>query len=268
MRFYVLSVLPDIFESFGKAGIFGKACQRGLLGLTVINPRDFTEDKHRTVDDTPYGGGNGMVMLPGPVVAAMEDAESREAAISGARPLRIVLTPQGEPFTQALAHELSRETALTLVCGRYEGIDERAVRRADREISIGDYVLMGGEVGAMALMEAVGRLRPHVLGNPLSTDEESHSAGLLEYPQYTRPPVFRDDAVPPELLSGHHAEVRAYRRRESLRRTLERRPELLEKATLDKKDRAHLAALRDELDRQRAVERPVVETSPDDEDLS
>ena len=231
MRFYVVTVLPEMLESFTKSGLVGKGVESRAIEIHPITPRDFTEDRHRTVDDAPYGGGSGMVMKPGPLVDAMESAEAREAAREGggARPLRILMDPQGERFTQQIARELaSSQQALTLVCGRYEGVDERARARCDREISLGDFVLMGGEVGAMAVIEAVARLLPGVLGNPESTTEESHSQGRIEYPHYTRPAEYRGEKVPDALLSGNHALIAKWRRRESLRRTLARRPALLE----------------------------------------
>jgi len=246
VRFYVVSVLPEIFGSFTTTGLVGKAIAKGLVGLETITPRDFTTDKHRTVDDTPYGGGSGMVMMPQPVVHALEQAEGREQPRSGTRPLRVLLSAQGERFDQRMARELTTYPAVSLVCGRYEGLDERAVARMDREISLGDYVLMGGEVGAMAVIEAVSRLLPGVLGNPSSIIEESHASGLLEGPQYTRPAEFRGDKVPDVLVSGHHAVVARWRRRESLRRTLLRRPDLLATAPLDAADRKVLAELEQE----------------------
>jgi tRNA (guanine37-N1)-methyltransferase len=248
MRFYLVSVLPEIFGSFEATGLVGKGIGKGLIALETLTPRDYTTDRHRTVDDTPYGGGSGMVMMCPPLVHAMEDAEARELARGGDRPLRILLSAQGQRFDQAMARELSRRSALTLVCGRYEGVDERAVTRVDREVSIGDYVLMGGEVAAMVMIEAIARLVPGVLGNPSSIVEESHETGLLEHPHYTRPIEFRGERVPDVLVSGHHAEVARWRRRESLRRTLARRPDLLERASLDASDRAMLA----ELERERA----------------
>lgn len=247
MRFYVVTVLPEIFGSFTATGLVGKAIAKGLVGVDPITPRDFTTDKHRTVDDTPYGGGSGMLMMPQPIVHAMEEAEAREQPRSGTRPLRILLSAQGDRFDQAMARELSSHAALTLVCGRYEGVDERAVARVDREISLGDYVLMGGEVGAMVIVEAVSRLLPGVLGNASSIVEESHASGLLEGPQYTRPAEFRGDKVPDVLISGHHAVVARWRRREALRRTLLRRPDLLTHAPLDASDRKLLAELEREL---------------------
>ncbi|GAB4213063.1 MAG: tRNA (guanosine(37)-N1)-methyltransferase TrmD [Sandaracinaceae bacterium] len=247
MRFYLVSVLPEIFGSFASTGLVGKGVAKGLIALEILTPRDYTTDRHRTVDDTPYGGGSGMVMMPQPIVHAMEDAEAREQARSGARPMRILLSAQGMRFDQAMARELSTLPALTLVAGRYEGVDERAVARVDREVSIGDYVLMGGEVAAMVMIEAIARLVPGVLGNPSSIADESHETGLLEHPHYTRPAEFRGERVPDVLVSGHHAEVARWRRREALRRTLLRRPDLLARAPLDERDRATLAELRREL---------------------
>lgn len=243
MKFHLVTVLPEIFGSFVTNGIVHKAIGKGQISVETTTPRDFTTDRHRTVDDTPYGGGSGMVMMPHPVVDAMEHIDAAYAAREEARPVRILMSAQGERFTQALAQELSTLPAITFVCGRYEGLDERAVRRCDREISIGDYVLMGGEVAAMVIIEAVARLIPGVLGNPGSIIEESHATGLLEHPHYTRPAEFRGEGVPEVLSSGNHAEIARWRRNESLRRTLERRPELLEGITLTKQDRAFLASL-------------------------
>lgn len=243
MKFHLVTVLPEIFGSFVTNGIVHKAIGKGQISVETTTPRDFTTDRHRTVDDTPYGGGSGMVMMPHPVVDAMEHIDAAYTAREETRPLRILMSAQGERFTQALAQELSTLPAITFVCGRYEGLDERAVRRCDREISIGDYVLMGGEVAAMVIIEAVARLIPGVLGNPGSIIEESHATGLLEHPHYTRPAEFRGEGVPEVLSSGNHAEIARWRRNESLRRTLERRPELLDGITLTKQDRAFLASL-------------------------
>jgi tRNA (guanine37-N1)-methyltransferase len=238
LRYHLISVLPEIFESFVATGLVGKAIEKGLVTIDRVALRDFAHDKHRSVDDTPYGGGSGMVMMPGPLVEAMEAAEAAELARSNVRPTRVLMTPQGEPFTQARARDLATRGALTLVSGRYEGIDERARRRVDLEISLGDFVLMGGEVAAMALVEATARLVPGVLGNASSIEEESHAAGLLEYPHYTRPAEFRGEAVPAELLSGHHAQIAAWRRAQAIVRTAERRPDLLERAELSAAERA------------------------------
>ncbi|MCS6858005.1 MAG: tRNA (guanosine(37)-N1)-methyltransferase TrmD [Sandaracinaceae bacterium] len=249
MHFYIITVLPEIFDSFLQAGLLGKAIARGLVAVERVNPRDFTSDRHRTVDDTPYGGGNGMVMKAPPIVEAMEAAEARELARSGKRPFRILLSAQGVRFDQGLARKLAKEQkAITLICGRYEGIDERAVRRADLELSIGDYVLMGGEVAAMAVIESVARLIPWVIGNPESLEEESFASGLLEGPHYTRPAVFRGEEVPEVLRSGHHEKVAKWRRREALRKTLRMRPDLLASAPLKPEDLAVLEQLRAELE--------------------
>lgn len=243
MRIYLVSVLPEIFGSFLQSGLVGKAHQSGLLESEVISPREFATDKHRTVDDAPYGGGSGMVMMAGPLVASMEKAERLETERGGTRPLRILMTPQGEPFSQARARMLAQEGALTLVSGRYEGVDERARTRVDLELSLGDFVLMGGEVAAMAVIEAVVRLIPGVLGNAESITEESHSAGWLEYPQYTRPAEIFGEKVPDALLSGHHAKVAVWRREQSIARTIARRPDLLEGRTLTPEEAAIVAAL-------------------------
>ena len=239
MRFSIVTVLPEVLESFTRTGVLGRAITAGLVELEIVNPRDHAPGKHRSTDDAPYGGGSGMVMMPGPLVLAMEAIEARSAS----RPLRVLLTPQGEPYTQRIAHELSALPAVTLVCGRYEGLDERARRACDRELSIGDFVLMGGEVAAMAVVESVARLLPGVLGNAGSLDEESHARGRLEYPHYTRPAVFRDQAVPDALVSGHHAEVARWRKKESLRRTRARRPDLLAAFPPDAEEKALLAEL-------------------------
>ena len=208
-----------------------------------MNPRDFTSDRHRSIDDTPYGGGSGMVMMPGPVVDAMEHADTLAAERDHDRPWRVLLTPQGRPFTQASAKALVARGALTFICGRYEGIDERARRCVDEEISLGDFVLMGGEVAALALLEATSRLVPGVLGNAASIEEESHSGGWLEYPQYTRPSEFRGETVPEILLSGHHRKIADWRRREAIRRTWMRRPELIDETQLSKEERKLLQDL-------------------------
>lgn len=237
MNFHVVTLFPDMFESFIGAGILGRAIEQGQIAFSCVNPRDFTTDRHRTVDDTPYGGGSGMVMMPEPLLLAMEDIESR--AEGGVR--RILLTPQGKPLQQADARRWAQESALTLVCGRYEGVDERVRQEMHEEVSLGDFVLFGGEVAAMALVESVTRLLPGVLGNAASAEEESHSQGRLEYPQYTRPAEFRGQGVPPVLLSGNHGAIAEWRRRQSLLRTATRRPDLLAQLALDDADRAWLA---------------------------
>lgn len=221
----VLTLFPEFFESPLKTSLTEKAIEQGHFSVRLQNIRDFATDKHQKCDDIPYGGGAGMVMKPEPLVAALEDARNRQADSP-----RILLTPQGRPFTQDLAAELARGPGMILTCGRYEGIDER-VRQGwiDLEISIGDYVLTGGEVAAMVVIDAVTRLLPGVLGNIESIAEESFSKPLLEYPHYTRPRVFRGLEVPEVLLSGHHEKIAAWRQEQAEKRTRERRPDLLKK---------------------------------------
>ncbi|HSO16895.1 MAG TPA: tRNA (guanosine(37)-N1)-methyltransferase TrmD [Arthrobacter sp.] len=252
MRIDVVSIFPEYLAPL-ELSLIGKARQDGLLKLTVHDLRDFTTDRHRTVDDTPYGGGAGMVMKPEPwaqalaaVAAAGPDASEPVAA----KPVLIVPSPAGERFTQATAHELAGEDRLVFACGRYEGIDERVMEWAAehftvRPMSLGDYVLNGGEVAVLAMVEAIGRLLPGVVGNPESLVEESHSDGLLEYPVYTKPSSWRDRDVPAVLLSGNHGKIAQWRRHEQYRRTAERRPDLLEEFDAAKLPRADRTALAD-----------------------
>lgn len=241
MIFYLVTVFPELVDAFARVGLLGRAQARGLLTVAAIDPRDYTSDKHRSVDDAPYGGGSGMVMMPGPLVSAMEAAAAQQAERKAPSPHRILLTPQGLPYTQATARALTKKAALTLVCGRYEGVDERVREAVDAEISLGDFVLMGGEVAALAVVETVARLLPGVLGNPSSTMEESHQEALLEYPQYTRPETFRGRSVPAVLRSGNHEAIARWRRQQALARTAERRPDLLAKATITPEERAWLS---------------------------
>jgi tRNA (guanine37-N1)-methyltransferase len=242
MRVDILTLFPDFFTYFLKESILGRAIRNGLLDIRVTNIRSFATGPHRIVDDRPYGGGDGMVMKPGPIYRALQ---SIERDIEGSSV--ILLTPQGSAFNQSRAWELSRKRHLILICGHYEGIDERIrTHCADMELSIGDYVLSGGEVAAMVVVDVVSRLVPNVLGGERSNLEDTFQDGLLEYPHYTRPRVFNDQEVPEVLLSGNHEEIRIWRRTESLRRTLERRPDLLEKAKLTEEDRQILAGLRKE----------------------
>ncbi|MBU0514451.1 MAG: tRNA (guanosine(37)-N1)-methyltransferase TrmD [Proteobacteria bacterium] len=235
MLFDVITIFPGMFEAL-RFGVVGKALERGLIELRAVDLRDFTFDKHRTTDDRPYGGGDGMVMKVEPVAAAL-------AALAGGPSARkILLTPQGRPFDQALAAELAEQGRLILVCGRYEGVDERIRSYVDDELSLGDFVLSGGEVAAMALIEAVARLCPGVLGAAGAAGADSFSGSLLEHPHYTRPPEFEGRRVPPVLVSGDHAAVARWRREQSLRRTLERRPDLLDQAELGPADVEFLAA--------------------------
>jgi tRNA (guanine37-N1)-methyltransferase len=231
VKFSVVTILPELIAPFSAVGVVGRACQAGVIAIDAVNPRDFTHDRHRTVDDTPYGGGPGMVMKVEPVVAAIEAAtsagESPAAESSAADTRRILLTPSGAPLTQAKVRELARHRHLVLVCGRYEGVDERVRELAiDDEISVGDFVLSGGELGALVIIDAVARLIPGVLGEATSVDDESFSSGLLEYPQYTRPATFRDLGVPEILGSGNHAAIAQWRLERSWDRTARRRPDL------------------------------------------
>lgn len=229
MKFVILTIFPEFFESPLKASLLGKAIDSGLVEVERIDIRDFTEDIHHTVDDLPFGGGAGMVMMPGPVVQAIESVKA------GCEVQRVLyLSPRGRPLTQAAAAELSRLDNLVLICGRYEGLDQRVIDGGwiDEEISIGDYVLAGGEVAALTLIECVTRLLPDVLGNTASLDEESHANGRLEYPHYTRPRVFRDLEVPDVLLSGHHKKISDWRKKRSVELTLERRPDLVDRYPL------------------------------------
>jgi len=233
--FEILTLFPEMFSSVLSASLLGRALSSGALAVHLTNPRDFAEDKHKSVDDTPYGGGAGMVMRPGPLVAAIEHVEAARG-----RAHKILLCPSGAPLSQAIVRRLAREPRLLMVCGRYEGFDERVRPFVDEELSLGDFVLQGGELPAMAILEAVSRRLPGVLGNADSAADESFETGLLEYPQYTRPPEFRGAAVPEVLLSGDHARIRRWRRQQSLRRTLARRPELLEPLPLSPEDLALL----------------------------
>ncbi|MBN1140857.1 MAG: tRNA (guanosine(37)-N1)-methyltransferase TrmD [Deltaproteobacteria bacterium] len=239
MKFDVLTLFPAFFESPLQAGVLGKALEKQLFHMAIHNLRGWAEAPHFVVDDAPYGGGGGMVMKPEPIRRAL-DAIRREAP----RSRLLLMTPQGRAFRQRDAVGLSREEGLILLCGRYEGIDERVRAWVDDEYSIGDYVLTGGEYAALVIIDAVARLLPGVLGNELSAGEDSFGDGLLEYPHYTRPAEFDGIRVPEVLQSGNHAEIARWRRRERLRRTLERRPELLDEAALSTGDRRLLAELR------------------------
>src|SRR5512139_1335841 len=234
MQFEVFTLLPEVFPPYLESSILLRARQRGLIDVRVHNIRDYTHDRHHTTDDTPYGGGGGMVMKPEPVFEAIETVLGQEP---GPVPV-ILLTPQGRVFTQRVAEELSRYERIALLCGRYEGVDERIREHlVTDEISVGDYVLTGGELPALLLIDAVSRLIPGVLGDPTGAEDDSHSMGLLEYPHYTRPPEFRGWEVPEVLLSGDHARIEKWRREQSLRRTLHKRPDMIEKAELSEEDK-------------------------------
>ncbi len=237
MKIDILTLFPPMFEAPFSFGIFKRAIDNGLVSLNVHNIRDYTHDKHNTVDDYPYGGGAGMVLKPGPIFEAVEAIKANEQDEEGEIPV-ILLTPQGRLFNQLIAQELAQQGHLIFICGHYEGEDERVPEHlVTDEISIGDYVLTGGEVPAMVVVDAVLRLIPGVLGSGESAKEDSHASGLLEYPQYTRPEDFRGWKVPEVLLSGDHARIARWRREQIIRRTLERRPDLLDKANLGLEDR-------------------------------
>jgi tRNA (guanine37-N1)-methyltransferase len=243
MQIDLFTLFPDVFKPYLGASILQRAHQRGLIEVHLHNIRDWTSDRHHITDDEPYGGGGGMVMKPEPIFAAVE-------GILGSPPACpvILLTPQGRPFNQGIALELSRQPHLALLCGRYEGIDERVRQHlVCDEISIGDYVITGGELAALVLVDAVTRSIPGVLGDPDGAMDDSHASGLLEYPHYTRPPEFRGWKVPEVLLSGDHAGIARWRREQALRRTWQRRRDLLKTAPLSETDRDFLAKLEDEI---------------------
>ncbi len=237
MRIDVLTLFPQMFEAPFSFGIFKRAVDQGLVSLNLYNIRDYTHDRHHTADDYPYGGGSGMVLKPEPIFEAVESIKASIEDRAG-EVLVILLTPQGRLFSQQIAKELSQHKHLIFICGHYEGVDERVREHlATDELSIGDYVLTGGEVPAMVVIDAVVRLLPGVLGSEASPLDDSHTNGLLEHPQYTRPPVYRGWSVPEVLLSGNHAQIAQWRREQIIRRTLERRPELIDKANLGLEDK-------------------------------
>lgn len=241
MRFDVLTLFPDMFEAVLGDSIIGRARENGLIELNFIQIRDFSTDKHRRVDDYPYGGGTGMLMAVQPIYDAYQ------SVVEGLsyKPLTIYLSPQGKVFDQPCALELAKQEHIVLLCGHYEGVDQRVLDEiVDMELSIGDFVLTGGEIPAMAVIDTVARLVPGVLASASSYTGESHYDSLLEYPQYTRPPEILGRSVPDILLSGHHANIEAWKREQSLRVTLEKRPDLLEKAELCEKDIAFLEKLK------------------------
>lgn len=237
LQFTVITIFPEMFASPLGHSILKKAQEKGLISVRTVDLRDYATDRHRTTDDSPYGGGQGMVMKPEPLVAAIEDARKKLA-----NPRVVLLAPQGRLFTQEQAARLAQEKELVLICGRYEGIDERVKGFVDEELSIGDYTLSGGEPAAVVVIDAVTRLIPGVLGNEKSSQEESFADGLLEYPHYTRPEEFRGMKVPEVLLSGDHDKVRNWRRQKSLELTRRRRPDLFHKAPLAAEERGSLAA--------------------------
>ena len=238
MKFEVFTLLPEVFPPYLESSILQRAGQRGLIDVHVHNIRDYTHDRHHTTDDTPYGGGGGMVMKPEPVFESVESVLGLNSPQTQPTPVPVILlTPQGRVFTQRVAEELSAHERIALLCGRYEGVDERIREHlVTDEISIGDYVLTGGELPALMIIDAISRLIPGVLGDPTGAEDDSHSMGLLEYPHYTRPPEFRGWQVPEILLSGDHGRIEKWRREQALTRTFNKRPDMLEKAELSEED--------------------------------
>ena len=249
MRFEIVSIFPAMIEQALATGVVGRAIERGTLTVAVHDLRDFTTDRHRVVDDMPFGGGPGMVLKPEPLFKALATIAERRGP--GERAWVVLTSPQGTPFTQAVARRLSHEAHVVLICGRYEGVDERVRARVDEEISIGDYVLSGGELAALVIVDAVARLVPGVVGDEQSVVDDSFSRGLLDFPQYTRPADLENDTVPDVLLSGNHAEIRRWRKRAAVTRTFERRPELLATAALDEEEQEILRQLVAERDKTR-----------------
>ena len=248
MRFDVFTLFPGVLEPYFEISILQRAIERGLIEVHLHDIRSWTHDKHHVTDDTPYGGGGGMVMKPEPIFSAVEETmkDSPQSPV-------VLLTPQGRVFNMKVAREFSTYPRIGLLCGRYEGVDERVREHlVSDEISIGDFVLTGGELPALLVMDAVARFIPGVLGDPGGAMDDSHASGLLEYPHYTRPVEFRGWQVPEVLLSGNHAEIARWRRKKSLERTMQRRPDLLEKAELSEMDRRMIDQLRTAPDQQPA----------------
>ncbi len=244
MNYHVLTLFPQMVMDGLHTSIIGRAVEKGLISIEAIDIRDYSTDKHKRVDDYPYGGGAGMVMQPMPICDAYEDLCKR----TGKRPRVIYMTPQGRVFNQKIAEELAQEEDLVFLCGHYEGIDERALELiATDYLSAGDYVLTGGELPAMMMIDCISRLVPGVLNNDVSAEFESFHDNLLEYPQYTRPEEYEGLKVPEVLLSGHHKNIEIWRRQQAIKRTLERRPDLLEKAVLSSKEAEYLKELQKEM---------------------
>ncbi|WP_028530714.1 tRNA (guanosine(37)-N1)-methyltransferase TrmD [Paenibacillus sp. HW567] len=245
MRIDMLTLFPEMCEGVFSTSILGKAREKGIVSLSAVNFRDFSGNKHNSVDDTPYGGGGGMVLKPDPIFAAVEHVLAESGNVEQVKPRIILMCPQGRPYNQRIAEELAQEQHLIFICGHYEGYDERIREHlVTDELSVGDYVLTGGELPALTVIDSVVRLQPGALGNENSAVTDSFSTGLLEYPHYTRPAEFRGWKVPDILLSGHHANIEVWRREQALQRTLERRPDLLDTADLSDKDKATLARLK------------------------
>ncbi len=245
MKFYVMTLFPEMIEDGLHTSILGRAMDAGIIDLEVVNIRDYSLDKHGRVDDYPYGGGAGMVMAADPIARAFDAICQKR--IMRSRPRVVYLTPQGKTFSQGMAKEYAEEADIIFLCGHYEGVDERVLESIVTDyVSIGDYVLSGGELPAMVMIDAISRMVPGVLTNQESGESESFEGNLLEYPQYTRPEVWNDMAVPEVLLSGHHAKIHEWRREQSIKRTFENRPDLLEGAELSKKEKQYLKQLQEE----------------------
>lgn len=251
MQFDIFTLFPEVFSPYFETSMLKRAIQKKLIDIRLHNIRDWAQDKHHTTDDTPYGGGGGMVMKPDPVFAAVESILGTDKTIPC-----ILLTPQGRPFNHRIAQELAGMDRISLLCGHYEGIDERIREHlVTDEISIGDYVLTGGELPAMIVVDSVSRFLPGVLGDPQGAQDDSFASGLLEYPHYTRPEDFRGWKVPEVLLSGNHKTIADWRRKEAIKRTLTRRPDLLNRLDLDKKESVYLQSLIDQISNEEGEER-------------
>jgi tRNA (guanine37-N1)-methyltransferase len=251
MQFDIFTLFPEVFTPYFETSILKRAIQNKLIDIRLHNIRDWAQDKHHTTDDTPYGGGGGMVMKPDPIFAAVESILGTDKTIPC-----ILLTPQGRPFNHRIAQELAGMDRIGLLCGHYEGIDERIREHlVTDEISIGDYVLTGGELPAMIVVDSVSRFLPGVLGDPQGAQDDSFASGLLEYPHYTRPEDFRGWKVPEVLLSGNHKTIADWRRKEAIKRTLTRRPDLLNRLDLDKKESVYLQSLIDQISNEEGEER-------------
>jgi tRNA (guanine37-N1)-methyltransferase len=239
MKFNILTLFPGLILPFMEEGVLGRSVKNGILKVNVTDIREFASGKHKITDDRPFGGGSGMVMMAEPIERALKSFEQAANSIT------ILLSPQGIKFDQPMAWDLAKYEEITMICGRYEGVDERVItRNVDMELSVGDYILSGGELGALVVLDAVSRLVPGVLGCDNSNKEDSFEGGLLEHPQYTRPRIFEDEEVPEILLSGDHEKIRKWRREQSLKRTFLKRPDLLDKAVLSKEDTDFLSKLK------------------------
>ncbi len=239
-KFFTISIFPQLIEGLKETGIIKRAINRGIISIENINPRDFTEDRHRTVDDVVYGGGPGMLLKPEPILKAYDSLLEK-----GEKPYVLITEPWGEKFDQNMAYELSKKDSILIICGRYEGVDERVKSIVDKEVSIGDFILSGGEPAAVVIIDAVARLIPGVIGDKQSLDVDSFSDGLLGYPNYTRPYEYKGLKVPDVLLSGNHKLIKKWRRWKQIERTFEKRPDLLEKASLSEEDKKMLEFIKE-----------------------